>query len=293
MFRSTAFFRNSILLAFALSACVTAYAQRGQQRPRIVLEALDLDHDGGLLAIEIQAAPSSLRALDKDGDGEISMEEMTPRRQDAGADPELLVKQLMQFDKNGDGYLTQDELPERMQGLLARADANHDGKLAPDEIRASAAKSSGPRGRGENSAEQVGMMHLDPVFDVLDADHNGTFSTEEIQAASVHLMVLDKNKDGVISADEMTMRQQGPTQRALHIVGEFDTNHDGRLSPDEVPDGLRTRFDDADKNHDGFLDQSELEQMFASMPLGGFGRKPDNGSENNRTLDTQPKGPNH
>jgi hypothetical protein len=118
VFRSTAFFRNSILLAFALSACVTAYAQRGQQRPRIVLEALDLDHDGGLLAIEIQAAPSSLRALDKDGDGEISMEEMTPRRQDAGADPELLVKQLMQFDKNGDGYLTQDELPERMQGLL-------------------------------------------------------------------------------------------------------------------------------------------------------------------------------
>jgi Ca2+-binding EF-hand superfamily protein len=137
------------------------------------------------------------------------------------------------------------------------------------------------------------MMHLDPVFDVLDVNHNGTLSTEEIQAASVHLLVLDKNQDGVIRVDEMTMRQQSPAQRTAHIFGEFDTNHDGKLSREEAPDGLRTRFDDADKNHDGFLDQSELEQMFGSMPPSGFGRRPEGNSENNGTQGAQPKGPNN
>ena len=73
------------------------------------------------------------------------------------------------------------------------------------------------------------------------------------------------------------------------MLSEFDTNKDGKLSRDEVPDGLRARFADADKNGDGFLDASELQLMFAAMPPGGLGRRPE-AQENHG--DQQPKGPN-
>ena len=40
-----------------------------------------------------------------------------------------------------------------------------------------------------------------------------------------------------------------------------DTNKDGKLSKDEVPPGMRERFNEIDKNRDGFLDKSEMESM--------------------------------
>ncbi|WP_158615454.1 EF-hand domain-containing protein [Acidipila sp. EB88] len=278
------FNRKSLVAVLALSACTAALAQRQQGRPRLVLEALDLDHDGSLSKQEIQAAPASLHALDRDQDGQLSLEELTPRRDDAGANPAQLVTQLMQFDKNADGVLTPDELPERMQSLFARADTNKDGKLTPDEIRQSAARTSAPRGRPSDPAETIDLLHLDPVVDALDIDHNGVISAEEIRTASLHLLVLDKNHDGILSADEMIVRQQSPAQRVAHILREFDTNEDGKLSLEEVPDGMRGRFADADKNKDGFLDASELQQMFASMPANG----PRHDRDNNVAPATQP-----
>ncbi len=283
--------RNSFLLALALSACTATHAQRPQERPRVILEALDLDHDGNLSPQEIQAASTSLHSLDRDGDGQLSLDELSPRRTDAGASPDQLATQLMHFDKNGDGVLTPDELPERMQSLFTRTDANKDGKLTADEIRQSAAKTAGPRGRELNSEEAVNMMHLDPIADALDADHNGPISAEEISTASAHLLLLDKNHDGTIAADEIPMRQQSPAQRVAHMLGEFDTNQDGKLSREEVPDGMRDRFADADKNNDGFLDSNELQQMFATMPAGGGPRR--NRDANADPNTQQPKGPSH
>ncbi len=272
-------------LSFALSTALTAYAQGGpQQRPRLVLQALDRNHDGTLSLDEIQAAPKSLLTLDTNGDGQINfVDELTPRRQDAGVNPDQMVEQLMKFDRNGDGVLTPDELPERIQALFTRADVNKDGKLTPDEIRQSFAKTSGPRGR--DAGDVARMLRLDPLVDALDADHDGILSAAEIQQSSTLLLTLDKNHDGSITPDEMPMRQQSPAERAAHMLSEFDTNKDGKLSREEVPDGMRARFDAADKNNDGFLDANELQQMFATMPPGGLNRRPEAQS------DPQQKGP--
>lgn len=249
-----------------------------------MLQALDLDHDGNLSPQEIQSAPASLLTLDRDGDGQLSfVDELSPRRTDAGASPDQLVSQLMQFDRNADGVLTPDELPERMKSLFTRADANKDGKLTPDEIRQSASKTGSPHGHAGSGREAGNMLRLDPIIDVLDADHDGNISADEIKEASAHLLQLDKNHDGAITADEMPMRQQSPAERAAHMLDEFDTNHDGKLSREEAPDGLRARFDAADKNSDGFLDKSELEQMPAGAPRRAPG---------NDTAPQQPKGPN-
>ena len=57
--------------------------------------------------------------------------------------PDEAVKTLMQFDKNADGKLSKDEVPERMQGIFENNDADKDGLLSTDEIKAAAASSSG------------------------------------------------------------------------------------------------------------------------------------------------------
>ena len=53
---------------------------RDEKRPvPPVIHALDADHDGTISAQEMQNAPESLKALDKNGDGELSPDEMRPQ----------------------------------------------------------------------------------------------------------------------------------------------------------------------------------------------------------------------
>ena len=58
-------------------------AQRGDgQRPPVppLIAALDLNHDGVIDADEIAKASESLKKLDKNGDGKLTMEELRPPR---------------------------------------------------------------------------------------------------------------------------------------------------------------------------------------------------------------------
>ena len=260
-----------VCASIAVGAGAKSVAQERRERPRPVLIALDLDHDGSLSAAELRAAPTSLRTLDVNGDGELTFDEFEPARQESGASPDQLVTQMMLFDKNGDGALTPDELPARMQAMFTRGDTNHDGKLTADEIRAMAQHNGRATGARVVPGKAGMNMRLDPLLNALDANHDGVISAEEIAAATTELMALDVNGDGIVEQQEMRVRQQTPAERADHLMEEWDTNHDGKLTADEVPDGLKARFAQADANHDGFLDRAEVEAMFASMPAGGSG----------------------
>ncbi len=262
--------RRMSYAVICLSCTVFAAAQRqgGPQRP--VLQALDTDHDGKLSAAEIKAAPQTLLVLDRNGDGQLTPDELEARPDNAGASAEELVKQLMAFDRNGDGVLTPEELPERMQNLFQRADINHDGKLTPEEIRALASRQSMPAGPSSQGNDR--NMRADPILNALDTNHDGVISTAEIAAADKSLLALDLNHDGEISADEMRVRPPSPQQQVEHVLGEFDTNKDGRLSKAEAPDRLQQQFESIDTNHDGFLDKQELLVYFN---VAGTGRQRD------------------
>lgn len=112
-----------------------------------IVRALDTDKDRELSAAEITNAPASLRALDKNGDGAVSFDDLRPERparkqrpDDAGkgergpgrgrpADPVMLA-----LDADGDRALSATEISNASNSLKA-LDANSDGKLTPDELR--------------------------------------------------------------------------------------------------------------------------------------------------------------
>jgi Ca2+-binding EF-hand superfamily protein len=247
-------------VAAFVALCGGLLAQGPGNQRRAVLQALDKDGNGTLSAQEIAAAPASLLSLDRDGDGRLTEDELQRQRQNGRAANELLM-QLLIFDNNQDGTLTPDELPARMQGMFQRGDTNHDGRLTPDEIRSMA----------ENQPLPVGLVHpnpavtrLDPLLNALDTDHDGIISAAEIASAARSLLRLDANGDGQVAPDEMRVRQQTPQERVDDFLAEWDTNKDGKLSKPESPELMEIEFESIDKNGDGFLDQQELMQYFAA-----------------------------
>ncbi len=237
----------------------------GGPQPRLVLQVLDLDGDGMLSATEIAAAPKSLLKLDANGDGQLTFDELTERPANAGASAVELEQQLMGFDKAGKGYLVAGDLPERMQGMFNRADANHDGKVTPDEIRAMSARQGMPLGNRTEPGRASGVFRLDPLLNALDLNHDGMLSADEIAGAAASLKTLDRNGDGQITPDEMKVRQQTAEERADHMLEEWDTNRDGKLSKEEAPERMAGQFGAIDTDHDGFLERGELVVYFRAL----------------------------
>jgi len=231
-----------------------------------LLNALDINGDGKLIADEIASAPKNLLKLDINGDGSITLDELQPPPETAIASPDDLATQLMAFDRNGDGILQADELPARMKNLFTRADTNHDGKLTRDEIRALAARQTLPSGTQKQTSN-------DPVFPALDTNHDGAISPAEIAAASTSFMALDKDQDGAISAAEMRPPQASPAEQADHFLGENDNYKDAKISKAEAPERMQPQFEAIDKNHDGYLDREELIAFFGAQS-GGRGGPP-------------------
>lgn len=135
--------------------------------------AADADHDGAISAQELTAHMQAMRAErfrrgDTNNDGAITADEAGPRwdrlaRADANSDGRVTqeelaaagpmfhgrgrhrggpgegfdpARRLARFDANGDGRVQVSELPERAQQRLAGADADRDGVLSAEEMRA-------------------------------------------------------------------------------------------------------------------------------------------------------------
>jgi Ca2+-binding EF-hand superfamily protein len=112
----------------------------------IVYRAIDADGDGTLSADELANASQALKKLDKDGDGKVTRRELLSSREGgglAGSDrpaPEQLIRRLMAGDKNNDGKLSREELPQRLQQGFDRLDANGDGGVSADELKSGLAR---------------------------------------------------------------------------------------------------------------------------------------------------------
>lgn len=137
-----------------------------------------------------------------------------------------------------------------------------------------------------------GQRPVNPVVAALDLDGDGTISKEELAKAVESLTKLDKNKDGVLSGDEIRPAFGGPgggfggggfggaggpgggfnADQYVTRILESDKNGDGKVSKEEAPDRLKDRFDTLDTNKDGFLDKDEIKNSAGrGGGRGGFG----------------------
>jgi Ca2+-binding EF-hand superfamily protein len=107
------------------------------------------------------------------------------------------------------------------------------------------------------------------VLGALDVDQDNVISAEEIENAPAALRKLDKNHDGVLTAEECGLKpdpnldplQLGSVRltfmRVHPVLAALDANHDGVISESEIRNAaaaLRT----LDANHDGKLVEREL-----------------------------------
>lgn len=222
--------------------------------------ALDTNQDNTISGAEIDAAPSALKAIDRNNDGRLANEELMPAfgpggrgpggreggereggREGGGrggrggnmaepgetpaTSPEELASLLMAFDRNSDGNLEKSEVPERMLGIFDRADTNKDGKVNADEIKKSAAAS-----------RQINEMGGREGFGREGREGGGRegFGREGRgpgMPGDRLMTALDTNKDGVISADEIAA--------APSALRTLDTNKDGQLTADEFRQPVR------------------------------------------------------
>ncbi|RCW27101.1 EF-hand domain-containing protein [Ciceribacter lividus] len=151
------------------------------------------------------------------------------------------VHMLQQFDENKDGKISKDEAKAGQERLFGEIDTDKDGVLTPGELRAhrEAMRASAPadgKGAGagmgpqDGTGRQMGMMgwkkhHGDRAMNedgqrqgmgpggrfggmrMADADENGQISREEASVAGDKLFTrMDRNGDGVLSADDMPKR---------------------------------------------------------------------------------------
>jgi Ca2+-binding EF-hand superfamily protein len=211
--------KHAFLLVFGLSCAFAQEQHEHDGGPRRApggpmrspaMRVLDIDKDGALSATEIQQAAANLAKLDQNQDGKLTEDELRPAGGPAQANREGgrgpgqrrdLVGMLMQFDKDGDGSVSKAEVPERMQGIFDRADANTDGLLTRDELtQASEKQQSVAAGRSGGGGM---MMRFDPVLRALDANQDGSLTSEEWNSAPAALAKLDKNTDGQLTIDEL------------------------------------------------------------------------------------------
>jgi Ca2+-binding EF-hand superfamily protein len=211
-----------------------------------IAAALDANQDNTISGTEIDNASSALKALDKNNDGHLMGDELMPamppgrgregmgmpgmREEGRGGNPDEpgetpatspdeLAAMLMSFDKNHDGQLTKNELPERLQGIFDRADADKNGKVTADEIKASARRTrqlneiGGREGFGREGGGREGREGgrgpggMDLLMGALDLNKDGMLGADEMAAAPKSLRTLDRNNDGQLTADEF--RQGG------------------------------------------------------------------------------------
>ncbi|KPG93978.1 XopAW family type III secretion system calcium-binding effector [Pseudomonas sp. RIT-PI-r] len=170
--------------------------------------------------------------LDSDDSGSLSAEEMTamappPPPQDQAPNTDLADALISALDIDGDGAISSDELSSGLTSagstadsneLFSALDKNKDGTVSQDELTASLTPPPPP----------PPQINSDELFSQLDADGDGSVTATELSSAvqtgnstsststdtsAALLKVLDSDSSGGVSSDELKAALQAGRER--------------------------------------------------------------------------------
>lgn len=227
----------------------------------------DSDRDGAVSRIEAQESPSlrtTFGELDLNRDGRITADEMSDYGLYGYPGGSQSASTFLQFDADRDGKVSwiEAQASSSLRANFFRLDSNRDGQISTAEMP------------GYPFALSAGNQSAS-TFLQFDGDRDGAVSRVEAQdsySLSANFIRLDRNRDGRITADEMTAYHH-PLAGALTDPGlapsgaqsastflQFDANRDGRVSRTEAQasPSLRVYFDRLDANRDGAITANEI-----------------------------------
>jgi len=177
----------------------------------------------------------------------------------AGSSPEGAAPQ---------GDVTRQQALARADEMFARLDANHDGRVTPEEARTV---------RMQRREEM--RQHL---FDRFDANHDGNINREEF--AQAHAMRDGPHRQGRRHGGHMGPPPGGPGDaeapagpegaggHGMRGRGMFGTQ--GFITLEQMRARAAERFDRADANHDGTLTSAERQAAHGGMRRGRHHPRP-------------------
>jgi Ca2+-binding EF-hand superfamily protein len=232
--------------------------------------------------------------LDRDGNGTLSKDEA-----ERAPHAQHLVRLLRGDTLYDYDLIFNGDRRGNVRAKMADLDANKDGKVTPDELKAYYRKNSPPPvvvALGPNRGDSEALTEA--LFKHLDVNKDGKLSRQELAAMPERLRRLDSDDDETISISEllperfnqqegfvvfdsagggagMTLGDNGPFIRidpgtppdrlARRLLSQYDKDKNGKLSQKEI--GLDAAdFAALDKNKDGQLDLAELATFAGRTP---------------------------
>jgi class 3 adenylate cyclase/Ca2+-binding EF-hand superfamily protein len=184
------------------------------------------------------------------------------------SEEEQISAEFNRLDLNGDSRLTPNELPDQYREPLMKADVDQDGAISIQEFK-----------RIINLTQQREELQQ-LMFYQLDTNDDDCISPDELpERLRDRLMPADQDQNGTISLTEFQdfLHQEQPDfldeqpsatpvpdppppqlMNSEQIFQNLDTNHDNRITMDEIPLRGRTRMMRADLNGDGIITNSEF-----------------------------------
>jgi Ca2+-binding EF-hand superfamily protein len=188
------------------------------------------------------------------------------QQQQPGQGAAAFRETVQQLDANGDMVIERDEVPEAgkaaFERLLKRGDTNKDGKLEFAELRDLMQKA---QGAANGPAAQIER------FLAADANSDGKVDKTEFPGGLPLFDLLDTDKDGLLTKEEISKFRAGDAIRANFSTERFkamDKDADGKISGGEFkgPEAMFTRLD---TNKDGFVTEAEISELLSTIPGAG------------------------